>query len=432
MDVAFYQYITTYPVIVQNYMPTDLEEAGYTYEYISPNNFDLEQAVVVDGILAPDAQEFKALIVRANDSMTVTGAEGIARFANDGLPIIFSGGVPTYLASYNDSGAAYVSQTLHSLTSMSNVHVVPYDGLAGSIASLGIKPITKVDANNTWYTYWRQTDDYNYVFVYNDALAPNTQGLGNGYSEGSIEFASLGTPYFFDAWTGEQICIAKFSQSKTSTTIPLHLAGNQSVIIAFDLSSTAPTNTGYNVADPSQSYPPASAGVTIDLTDWTLVIEHWDAPKDLSKMLPSDTVKYNTTHQLSDGLKSWIDMSPSLKATSGRGYYNTTFTWSSSNSSTNAAIIDFGAIFDTIRASVNGHVLPPLDPTWAKVDITEYLVTGDNLVEAVVATPLINTLRPISDQLMSAANGTGFSLKQATPPLDYGLLSPVKVIPYKR
>lgn len=28
MDVAFYQKITTYPNIVRNYMPTDLEEAG--------------------------------------------------------------------------------------------------------------------------------------------------------------------------------------------------------------------------------------------------------------------------------------------------------------------------------------------------------------------------------------------------------------------
>ena len=28
MDLAFYQYITTYPVVVQNCMPTDLGKAG--------------------------------------------------------------------------------------------------------------------------------------------------------------------------------------------------------------------------------------------------------------------------------------------------------------------------------------------------------------------------------------------------------------------
>lgn len=218
MDVAFYEYITTFPRIVRNYMPTDLEERGYTYEYLSPNNFHLGQAEVENGVLAPDAQEFKALIVRGNDSMTVPGVDGIARFAHAGLPVIFSGGIPTYLASYNKSGAEYMQTTLHSLTSLPNVHMVPFEGLADSIASLGIMPGTQVSANNTWYSYWRQTDDYNYVFVYNDALAPDTWGLGNGYSEGCVKFATLGTPYFLNAFDGTQVPIMNFTQSQCSMT----------------------------------------------------------------------------------------------------------------------------------------------------------------------------------------------------------------------
>jgi hypothetical protein len=190
MDVAFYQYLTMYPQVVRNYMPTDLEEAGYAYEYLSPNNFDLAQAIVEDSILAPDAQGFKALIVRGNDSMTVEGANSIARFAHSGLPVLFSGGIPTYMASYNESDAEYARQTLQSLISLPNVHQAPYEGLAKSMASLGITPLTTVSANNTWYTYWRQTDDTNYIFIYNDADAEETAGLGNGYSEGSVEFAS--------------------------------------------------------------------------------------------------------------------------------------------------------------------------------------------------------------------------------------------------
>jgi hypothetical protein len=76
------------------------------------------------------------------------------------------------------------------------------------------------------------------------------------------------------------------------------------------------------------------------------------------------------------------------------------------SSGSNAAIVDFGAIFHTIHASVNGHLLPPLDPTWAKADISEYLVEGKNTVEAVVTTPLLNTMRQLCGKLMSSGNGT--------------------------
>lgn len=436
MDIAFYMYITTFPNIVRNYLPTDLEEAGYAYEYLSPNNFDLPQAYVSNGVLAPDAQEFKALVVRANDSMTVPGAQKIAEFANSGLPIIFSGGIPTYLASYNSSGVAYVTQMLNNLTSLPNVHVVPYDGLADTIASLGITPLTNVSANNTWYTYWRQTDDYNYVFVYNDADSQNTTGLGNGYSEGTVEFASLGTPYFLDAWSGEEVPILNYTQTSNTTTIPFQLAGNQSVIVAFALgssnasagsNSSAATNILYNVTDPSQYYPPSSANTLIDLTNWTLIVEHWDPPANLSNIVPSATVKYNTTHQLPSGLVSWQEIS-GLQNTSGRGYYNTTFNWPAS-SAADGAIIDFGAIVHTLRASVNGFVLPPKDATWARGDISEYVVPGENIVEAVATTTLFNVIRPIWGELTSGANGTSVP---PNGPQDYGLISPVKVIPYSK
>ncbi|KAL1984134.1 hypothetical protein VTN96DRAFT_9439 [Rasamsonia emersonii] len=46
IDVAFWQKITTYPGHITNrtYEPTDLEEKGYSYEYLSPDNFVLPTA----------------------------------------------------------------------------------------------------------------------------------------------------------------------------------------------------------------------------------------------------------------------------------------------------------------------------------------------------------------------------------------------------
>lgn len=434
MDLAFYQKLTTYPHFVRSYEPTDLESAGYAYEYLSPDNFDLPNAAVSDGILASNAQAFKAMIVRANDSMTVQGAVGIAEFAHAGLPIIFSGGIPSYLASYNASGSTYVNETLQSLTDLANVHVVPYDELADTVASLGIPPLTSVNANGSWFTYWRRDDlaGFDYVFVYNDE--PSYK-MGDGYTEGTIEFASTGTPYFFDAWTGEQGKIQNFSTSANTTTIPLHLAGNQSVIIAFADNGTQPTynKTISTINDPSAPLP---APVTsYDLSSWTLIVEHWDPPKNLtSDITPSGTIKSNTTHQLTS-LISWKNIS-GLENVSGRGYYNTTFSWPPlsfryfyNSSSTLSAYIDFGAIVHTISVRINGHQLPPLDPTWAKMDISEFLVQGANEVQAVVSTPLFNVLKPIWTQLRTAGEAPGMSVED-TPLQDYGLVKPVMVVAY--
>ena len=415
---------------------------GYAYEYLSPDNFGLPEAYVDDGIFAPERQAFKAMIIRANDSMTVNGTLAIAQYAHASLPIIFSGGLPSYVAQYEpQNGTAIVNQTLNSLTSLPNVHVVPYEGLAATVSSLGIKPLTNISSNGSWFTYWRRNDlvGADYVFVYNDA---DNLGLGNGYSEGTIEFASIGTPYFLDAWTGEQIPILSYTRSNASTTIPFQLAGNQSIVVAFaDANSTISCTSGNSnltagpctpvnaVNDPSQPLPPTSSS-SLNLTNWTLIVERWEPPSDLSNITPNATVKQNTTHQLTS-LLPWSLISDIGPNVSGRGYYNTTFTSPAANLSSAGVYIDFGAIYHTVRVSVNGQPLPPLDTTWAKAEISQYLVAGENQVEAVVSTPLSNVLRPIWGELMSSGAGTPIPAS-ALPVQEYGLQQPVVVVPYAK
>lgn len=439
MDVALYEKITYFPNIVRNYQPTDLEEAGYSYEYLSPENFNLPEAYVKGGALAPDRQAFKALVVRANDSMTPNGVGKLAEYAHAGLPLIFSGGLPTYLLTAKTVEDNLVSNVLKPLTALPNVHVVPYEGLASSLASIGVTPLTKLSANHTWYTYWRRDDAraMDYVFVYNDG---ENLGLGNGHSEGTVEFASTGSPYTFDAWTGEQTPILNYTQSDNSTRIFFQLAGNQSTIVAF-----ADSPIKRRTAPPYVSSADAGllgfssnnggilgktpTGISTTLSNWTLIAESWTPSSDLYDV--ETTIKTNTTHHLGV-LTSWQNID-SLQNVSGIGYYSTSFTWSGSSYSNNSssadgAIIDLGAIFHTIRVTINGHTLPPLDLTWARADITQYLVDGENKVEAVVTTPLLNAMRPIWNKLLSSGDPPQYP---AAPAQDYGLLQPVKVIPYK-
>ncbi|KAF1950375.1 hypothetical protein CC80DRAFT_539633 [Byssothecium circinans] len=259
MDIAIWQKTTVYPghIEARTYQPTDLEKAGYAYEYLSPDNLRLPSAKVVDSILAPDAQAFKALVVRKNDSLTLQGVSKLIEFANAKLPIIFAGGVPsTVLGTLAPNTLRQVFRDLDTISRLPNVHVTDSYLLASTIASLNIQPLTKVSTNASWYTYWRSdpTTDIDYVFVYNDAMySPQ----GEGASTGSIEFQSTKIPYEYNAWTGQQVPISTYTTTNTTTTIPFNLAGNQSTIVAFHSATTNSNNA--NTTPPTKTTPSPTA-----------------------------------------------------------------------------------------------------------------------------------------------------------------------------
>ncbi|KAK4892845.1 hypothetical protein LTR27_008759 [Elasticomyces elasticus] len=446
LDVAFWQKVTTYPGHIQlrTYEPTDLESRGFTYEYLSPDNFALAAATVVDGILAPDAQACQALVVRANDSLTVDGVAKLVEFAHAGLPIVLAGGLPssyidTY--SYNAMDIRKSKKNLQGTTTLPNVHVTDDYHVAATLASMGIKPRTQIvstsPGNATVFTTWRHDNatDSDYIFVYNDAMyIPQGQGAANV----TIDFQSTGAPFEYNAWTGEQSPVAAYSTTANSTIIPISLAGNQSTIIAFRCTDTLarlphvevmPEDVvGYSYTDNDSLVLKHAHSSPSPLSNWTLVAEHWDPPADLYNISAGAT-KHNTTHYLPQ-LIPWQQI-PGLQNVSGRGYYSTTFDWPL-DTTADGAILDFGWVYHTLRATLNGHQLPPLDVTAPKIDVGKWLITGVNELEAVIATPLGNVLIPIWYQLQTSGEGPGSPDASTVPPPvgQYGLQADVTLAPY--
>jgi len=423
---------------------------GYTYEYLSPGNFDLPTAQVSNGVFAPTRQAFKAMVIRTLDYLTLPGVQKLSEYAHAGLPIIFDGGVPTRMWSYHKCAAQKVSRIMHDLAKLDNVHVIesPTRNLADYLTSLGIEPLTKVASNGSWYTVWREDTKTNvdYVFVFNEQEDTTT---------GTVEFASTKIPYWFDAWTGEQTPVALYEQTGARTKIPFTLHGNQSAIVAFlpkaqgplpayhatsasdgILSvSTSKTSLSIKAGDQGARLQVKTSDGTIhnvanadsesfDLTGpWNLTVEHWAPPDDLYDA-HVQARKFNTTHEL-PSLASWQDID-GLQNVSGRGYYTTTFPWPPKGRA-DGAFIDFGRVSHTLTVSINGHQLPPLDTSRARADIGAYLKDGENVVQAIIATTLINTLRPIWDKLEFSATT---ALKAIPPAQDYGLKIPITVTPY--
>lgn len=409
------------------------------------------------GVLAPQRQAYKALVVRANDSMTVRGAEMIAKVAHAGLPVVFSGGLPSYVASYEQGSSESVNRSLSSIRRLSNVHEVPDTEVLDVVTSLGIKPLTRITANSTWWPVWRETSDKSeqYVYIYH---LPNY--LGSQMSQGEVEFQSTGKPYLYDPWSGAQTPIMEYTQTDTSTTIDFQLAPDQTILVVFKnnempsehaIASSRSVldvvmsgdgleaHVGYSgrrcaewvkTSDGKRHAVTATSAKPFELRQWTLTVEHWDPPTPLTG-ISVVAVKHNTTHELSQ-LESWQNID-GLQHVSGRGYYETTFEWPPTNDST-GAIISFGSVVHTLDVSVNGRVLPALDVTAAKADISPYLVKGTNTIRAVVSTTLANVMEPIWDDLLSSGTPpTGLFGSSTKPPgnADYGLLDPVVVTPYK-
>ncbi|KAL3298217.1 secreted protein [Colletotrichum asianum] len=230
-DVAFYNKQTaTDPNMGTLYTSDDLILKGWSYNYLSPDNFALPQAYVGDNLLAPQNARYQALVVLGSQNLTSSGLLKLTEFAEAGLPIIIAGGSPGEYPTENKASNVSFSfdTSLQQLLNISSVYQVAEGEIAEKLEGLGLKPRVGVKTNGTWHTTWRQDSSGNisYAYVFSDAE----------YSNGELIVQSGGIPYFFDAWTGAREPVLYYTTEGSTTTIPLTLAGNQTKIIGFAIS----------------------------------------------------------------------------------------------------------------------------------------------------------------------------------------------------
>lgn len=403
---------------------------GFTYGYLSPANLELPASYVENKILAPSTLSSKALILRSDVLLTLEGVSTVVRYAKAGLSVVFDGNISHIFAgavSLRSQESAL--RKLSNLLELPNVHQFFSGSLADNLQKAGIHPRTKVRMTKSLHTHWREDDAgcFTYVSVFNDGSA---DALGQGVAGGEIEFETLGSPYVYNAWTGEVSPVRDFTQNDASTFIPITLRGNESNVIVFhhgldQESSCTPTGAQTSLFTQRASIAPQiiafSEDGIIQLNRWTLDVEAWLPPSNLTLLEPMIlTTTYNLT-----SLLPWHEISESLRNVSGRGHYSTTFEWQHSDDY--GAQLDLGALLDVSRAWINCHQLGPLDPAKPVADLTKYLAHGRNNITVVVTTSLANSMRPVWSQLMSGGVGNMGPMPMVQ---DYGLVLPVVVRPY--
>ncbi|KXH44423.1 hypothetical protein CNYM01_07284 [Colletotrichum nymphaeae SA-01] len=459
-DIAFYnKQSATDPNFGTVYEPTDLIDEGWSYTYLSPDNFDLPQAYVEDGVFAPQDAAYQAIVILGSQNLTRLSLSKLKSFMEAGLHIIVAGSVPGVYPSETQINPGHTSpdNDLIQLLNNPNVHHVAEGEISQKLYDLNLKPRVGVRTNGTWYSTWREDKESGiaYAYILGDLVT----------TTGEVVVQSKGIPYFFDLWTGARQPVLNYRTSGSTTTIPLELSGNQTKVIAFADEAIHGTTTpvihatevssnivGYEAVDDgvevrvaassdqalvrlstgTESTHISQAPEPFELGSWTLLLEHWEAPENFSDATVT-AVKRNTTHQL-DKLVSWVDL-PSATNTSGVGYYYTNFTWPPASTTDSAHDASFGAyvkippVLDAITVYVNGARLPPLDLTNPIADATSYLVEGNNQIVAVVPGTMWNYLRSILPEIRSS--GREFSAFAALPKTDNGLVGVVMVVPFE-
>lgn len=404
-----------------------------------------------DGVLAPSGPAYKALVMYNQTYMTANASSRLLEYAAAGLPIFIVGIVPSTVPG--TEGQQEVTANMARLVKAPSVHTVSTANFSAStLTSAGVVPRAAVqagssDARNLW-SFWTSDGDTGLELVY----------VFNKGASGTFKmtFESTGTPYFLDAWSGKQSPLLVYNRTAAGITTTLALKNNQTTILAF-----SPRASGYrnvvahsdNIAavrvgldgtveallsdisaagsvtfsDGSQKAVEAPAGNTTaapfntTLDAWNLTVASYVPP-------PTNSTTMSTIATIDVGrlpsLVPWTDI-PALQNVSGIGTYATTFSFPSDPADV-SAFVSFGPVLNTIRARVNGRLLPALDIADAVADVTEFVRAGENVLEVEVSSTLFNAVKA---HLSRAVNeGSGPTTPSDYTGVDYqesGLVGPV-------
>ena len=257
---------------------TDLEYAGYSYDYITPALLELPNATVGinegQTVLAPyslnddgtldtssEGQSYKALVLdqrmirisgkkQASD-MPLDTARQILEYAKSGLPIFIVGKAPTRTDSYPgsdeevgaidalESANQELQAIMETLQTMTNVKTVSdRTELISALEDFNILPDAAPEEPSSNLFYHRTTEEAELYYIYNNSLTEATQQ--------TITFQGEGFPYLLDPWSGEITPIAEYTKQDDQVTMEIELEPGDTKFIAI-------AKPGWSSKQPEQS-----------------------------------------------------------------------------------------------------------------------------------------------------------------------------------
>ncbi|WP_106400528.1 glycosyl hydrolase [Actinocorallia populi] len=396
---------------------------GFTLDFTGPDQ--LAGTSVRGRRLAPDGPAYRALVLDRQPTLGLDTARTLLSHARRGLPIVVVGEPPARTPGAHRAADqdAELGRLMQRLLAQPSVRRVSAPGeLGSSLAALGVRSSAESSAPGL-LTVRRAVNGGNLYYLYNPTSAAVS-------AEVSLE--GEGRPFSLDAWTGKISPLGRYRTEKARTVVPVSLAPGASTVIALgggEGRHVISVDGGEVVANDGLHLRATTGGTyTARLNDgttaqialpevapeqrldsWKLTVDDWRRGADGRR----ETVR----HELDlPSLKPWSDI-PELADSSGIGTYSTTVTLGDLD----GAYLELGEVTDTFQISVNGRALPPSDQVTRRVDLAGHLEPGTNTITIRVATTLRNRLRVTPD----------LPLQAQQPRQRYGLIGPVRLLPYR-
>lgn len=452
VDVAvFNDYYSSFAPLWEDEL---LELSGYSYDFVTANLLKLDTAYVEDGILAPGAGSYQALIFDEQTYISVETAQKILDYLNKGLKVFVIGDFPDKVPSFCDYKAEeeQLAQVTAQIMAHKNTFTAESEqAVVGVMKAQGVSPRAALSEPAKVITAHRVIDGADYYYLYNDSRAEVQQ---------EITLEGTGNLYLIDLWSGEVTQAADYTVDSSNGTVTrtFTLKANESVMAAvtegalYQVEGSGPALKSTQTAVPDQgstevldgkvqlkadgngTYAVAYGdGCTEEVSvsglpetcvlssGWKLQVERWENNTDTSD-ITYDTKKTLIDVGTLDRLVPWSEIEALGPDVSGIGFYTNTFTLPETWNQADGAVLTlpvldeqlFGCTIAEVR--VNGTKVS-VDQNHFTADAAGLLQAGENTLEVTLASPLGNQL---------IAYG-----RLNNEPSAYGLIGDVTLAPYE-
>lgn len=442
-DVAIYRdgFVTTAARIPRSPPPrrtffntVELERAGFTVEYVDPVGLREPQARG-RGVLYPKGPAYRVVVI---DERWMPGATAAAldRASRRGLRIVVVGSPPRRANGAAEAPAqdARVRAAFRRIVRRDTTLRVGAQGeVLEALRRLKLRPAAAWLRGLPVYSQHREVGKTDFFYLWNSA---NTSTRFTG------SFRASGSPSRLDLWTGAIDPVGVYRSAGRRIRVPLVLGPGETAVLAFlpeprsrphvtnasggevvlrdddlEVRSREGGTSSLRLSDGStrKIRLPAVPG-PIALTDWHLQVDAV-GPAGMSQ------------HDVAlERLRDWRAIAQ-IATESGTGIYTTKVTlpnnWTAAHRGT---VLDLGRMAGAVQAYVNGRLATPDIHPREPIDISALLRPGDNDVRVVLTT----TLKNRAMAALSVVLESRFAFPSRPGPQAYGLLGPVRLIPYGR
>ncbi len=376
---------------------TALQDAGYTYDYFSPDfltaggvSFDPERRTL-------EQAGYKVLVVW-QETLTLDGARALLSLAEQGMPVILLDGAAAS-SPYAADDAAALAETVTALRALPSVtEAADAEAVLPALQALGIAPYAGFMApNHQLLTQSREDEGVRYLYVHNYCDGSYMGAWSGGEAQddhgGSIttEMAVDGifVPYEINAWSGRVSRLGTYRHENGRTVFPITLAYNNIALYALNPCEAE-----------SEAHVETRAMLEgRDITGWQVTVERWTAGEDRDvreETLFGRTVTESAVRTVRteipvtlDTLTGWDRMPGVGPDAVGQARYTACFDW---DGSADGAYIDFGVVLESMRVTLNGQTVEGVSMTSGLVDVTPWLITGENRIEIDYSSNLSNAI----------------------------------------